>query len=928
MQEKKQTIYFHEAILREIVILVLILIVLFIAETSVTERSQGRNLHERLDSITATFSKSYEETQELTRLYNTAMKAKAASLAYLLDHSDEYNAINVSDLCSLYDVQKIYVEDRSFDHYDSDEYRFYRALREDGQYVTIQQSVNELDAILNEVYTQNKILQNMVNLDDMFFIVTTSSGEIVYYPDDSYIGKHISALGIEMSDLDLESATWLRLAGRSYYISSIENKELNITLSCGIDVSDMTRNSYIAVGILNIAIVIVFTVMVAYAYFCRQEEAENGNTRVDSHEIVKRKMKIFMAAGLLLIAIVTYYVQTLFALSLHSLDVYNTRLDIESNLEEAENSTEQLTAIYNNRYLNEAQIVSHILSSNPELRTKRNLADLSEIFGFQYIMMFDPNGVEYLSDSNIFGFVISDDPEDQSYSFNVLKYGIPYYIQEAREDDLTGEYHQFIGVATKDENGKNDGFLQIAVSPDILERALEDLSFEHILSNAVSVSSDTVFALDKSDDRVIYTSDGQNIVGELALDVGLREEQIRTRYLGYVQFGVKKYYADSFDTSDSFIYICSDPSLLFGGRWTMTIFTVIVCALGMIAYSLYFNSQEVVVHRRTADDQYVAVTTADGVSKRTLNIVARVLGSRTEWHAKTPEEKTGRIIGLASSVIAVTVILAYAFRDLLFTDDSIFGFVFSNRWSKGFNVFALTEVFIFLSIYGLFMAFFVKIMDQIISVVSPKAETLCRLIKSFVRYVGSIAVAYRALTLFGFDSASLLASAGILTLVIGLGAKDLITDILAGMFIIFENEFQVGDIIEVGGFKGRVVEIGIRSTRLVNTKQDVKSVSNRDLTNIVNKTRINSYCDVIVSVNVNEDINAIEKMLNEELPKIKDKCPYILSGPTYGGVDDMSGSEMKLSIRTECLEARKFEVRTVVNREIKNLFDKYGFKLG
>ena len=182
--------------------------------------------------------------------------------------------------------------------------------------------------------------------------------------------------------------------------------------------------------------------------------------------------------------------------------------------------------------------------------------------------------------------------------------------------------------------------------------------------------------------------------------------------------------------------------------------------------------------------------------------------------------------------------------------------------------------------------------------------------------------------MFGFDSASLLASAGLLTLVIGLGAKDLITDILAGMFIIFENEFQVGDIIEVGGFKGRVVEIGIRSTRLVNTKQDVKSVNNRDLTNIINKTRRNSYCDVIISVDFTEDINAIEAMLNEELPKVKEKSPYIISGPTYGGVDEMSGSDMKLSIRMECLESHKFEVRAVVNREIKNLFDKYGFKLG
>ena len=167
-----------------------------------------------------------------------------------------------------------------------------------------------------------------------------------------------------------------------------------------------------------------------------------------------------------------------------------------------------------------------------------------------------------------------------------------------------------------------------------------------------------------------------------------------------------------------------------------------------------------------------------------------------------------------------------------------------------------------------------------------------------------------------------------MTLVIGLGAQDLITDILAGLFIIFENEFQVGDIIEVAGFKGRVIEIGIRTTRLVNNKQDVKSVNNRNLTRIVNKTRRNSNCDILISVGFDQDINAIEAMLKEELPKVAEKCPYIISGPTYGGVDDISGGDMVLSIRTECLESRKFEVRTTVNKEIKELFDRYGFKLG
>ena len=334
------------------------------------------------------------------------------------------------------------------------------------------------------------------------------------------------------------------------------------------------------------------------------------------------------------------------------------------------------------------------------------------------------------------------------------------------------------------------------------------------------------------------------------------------------------------------------------------------------------------IERDPESDPYLDVYTADGEKKRNLNIVSRVFHMRTEWKHKTPEEKTLRILRFIVMVIGLSMGVAYLLRDTIFTEDTIFGFIMSNRWNRGFNLFSMTNVLVFLVMYTIVMTLIEMFLNLMVSVSSPKTETVMRILRSFVRYIGLIAAVYYSLILCGVDSRSLLASAGILTLIVGLGAQDLITDILAGLFIIFENEFQVGDIIEVNGFKGTVTEIGIRSTRLISTTQDVKSINNRNLTNIVNKTRRNSNCDVLISVAFTEDINAIEAMLNEELPKIAEKCPYIISGPTYGGVDDMSGGDMVLSIRTECVESKKFTVRTVVNKEVKNLFDKYGFKLG
>jgi small conductance mechanosensitive channel len=314
------------------------------------------------------------------------------------------------------------------------------------------------------------------------------------------------------------------------------------------------------------------------------------------------------------------------------------------------------------------------------------------------------------------------------------------------------------------------------------------------------------------------------------------------------------------------------------------------------------------------------------VRKRTPSILFRILRSRTSWQDKSREEKTGYVLNIVISLIAVSLLFAYIFRDTLYTKDTIFGFILSEKWDRGLNVFALTEVMVFVALYSLAMNVFNKIMNTVIAYSTPRYETILRLLMSFVHYIGILLVIFRSLYIFGFDTASLLASAGLMTLIIGLGSRDLITDILAGLFIIFEREYQVGDIIEVNGWKGRVIEIGLRATKLINQGLDIKSINNHFMTGVVNKTRNNSYVDIILSVGNEYKVEDIERMLEKELPKIAEKSPYIISGPTNGGMDTLDRT-MKFSIRTECSEEHKFEVRTTVNRELKKIFEDYDVKL-
>ena len=922
MEKKKISI--RKVLMVEAIILLLVGLALFWAQTQVTERAQQKNLRDRLDSITQTFTESYRQTQDVTEIYNEARMAEAQSIAYLLDHEEETDLDSLKELYDISGEEDILI---GSGYVREEGYSYFTAYRSNGQAVTIRKTDRELDAMLNNIYSSNKVLQAVVGDDDLFFIVTNKDGLIVYYPDETYIGKPIGALGIELNDLDLEGAKWLKIAKDRYFVSSIVNEPLDITISCGIDLRSMTKNSHIAVGILYAVIAVIFTIMVTYSYYAKQEEKRKSSRSADyTKEQVGKKLSVFLLIGLLLVGGVTYYIQTLFNLTLHNLKTTDEKLEVEVALEEAEHSLAELTNTYNEGYLKKARIISHILSTHPELQTKEELAKLTDIFKLQYIMLFDREGKETLSDSGIMGFEISDDPNSQSYAFRVLNYGIPYVVQEARPDDLTGEYHQFIGVTMTNAEGEYDGFLQIAVSPEKLQDIIEEVSFSNVLANAVTGSGDVIFAVDKDSGRFIYAPDSK-IIGEAAVDLGMTADQLRNRYYGGITVNGTNYFADCLEKDNTFIFLAARASTLFSGRITMTVFTLLITAANMVFYALYFNRHDVMEIESTLNDPYVEVTTPGGHKKRTLNIVSRVLGDKTAWIDRTAEEKTSAVVQMVIGLFATGFLVAFLFRNVIYTEDTIFGFLLSPKWKRGLNVFSLTIVLIAISIYILAMAIVNRLMNALITVVGPRNETRFRLLKSFIHYVTILFLLYYCLTLFGMDTQSLLASAGLITVFIGLGAKDLITDILAGLFIIFEREFQVGDIIEVGGFTGRVIEIGIRSTRIISFTQDVKSINNRNLTNIINKTRQNSNFIIQISIPLDQDLSDVEEVLKNELPKIAEREPNIISGPEYFGVIEIANGMMKLGIRTECAEMKKMEVRAAVNREIKNLFDDHGFKM-
>lgn len=210
---------------------------------------------------------------------------------------------------------------------------------------------------------------------------------------------------------------------------------------------------------------------------------------------------------------------------------------------------------------------------------------------------------------------------------------------------------------------------------------------------------------------------------------------------------------------------------------------------------------------------------------------------------------------------------------------------------------------------------------------SDRTKTVVSLLDGFVKYGAAIAVIIYVLKACGVNTEALIASIGILALIVGLGAQSLIADIIAGMFIIFENEFNTGEIISIDGFRGEVIEIGIRTTKLLDAAGNIKIMNHSDIKNIVNLSREPSLAVVDVDFPYDVPIEFIEKLFDEKFAGLKEKIPGIITGPFYKGVTEYKDSNVTVKIVATCLESDRFQVQRDLLREYRAIITAEGIDI-
>ena len=203
-----------------------------------------------------------------------------------------------------------------------------------------------------------------------------------------------------------------------------------------------------------------------------------------------------------------------------------------------------------------------------------------------------------------------------------------------------------------------------------------------------------------------------------------------------------------------------------------------------------------------------------------------------------------------------------------------------------------------------------------------RGKAIVDIICSLIKYAAIIVLLFFILKTVGVDTAAILAGIGILGLVVGLGAQPLIADIIAGLFIVFEKVFDVGDIIVVDGFRGTVKEIGIRTTQIEDIGGNIKIINNADLKTVINMTNQLSLAVCDIGIEYGESLERVESILKAHLDEVKAAIPDIKEGPYYRGVSELGDSAVVIRFVAQCDEDVRYQVERDMNRQFKLLFDK------
>lgn len=590
-------------------------------------------------------------------------------------------------------------------------------------------------------------------------------------------------------------------------------------------------------------------------------------------------------------------------------------------------------------YIEYGEHISEILSTYPQLRDGAILEELAARINASSITLYDRTGKEVVSSDGYIDMELGTDAESTTYDFRRILNGVPNIVHEAEKDETTGLTQVRIGIRTDDiEVPGKYGVIMISLDPALMEQA----AAEEIGSTLRYMSEEeTMLWIAQSGSGTILAASDSELIGRDIYSIGMGENDLAAGLMKSVYLENGPYYvlssllddqviaegAKRFDQSVAF-YAVSMNVTNYGILYTVAN----CCVLFVLVYAILAWY----ILREYTDEFYDScknngmAAAKEGIpanetagSKRSL--WRHLFGPGSHWDTRRPEQK-GLIVMeafLAMFLLQQIPILSNIGK----SQDSLYYYILKGFWERGINLFAVTRILVL----GGEMILFVLIVSFVLQLIGrqfgAKGWTICRLIANVVKYMTLASFIGLSLYYLGMDKTTLLAALSILSLAVSLGSQSLVADIIAGISIIMEGVFDVGDYVEIGSRSGKVLEIGVRTTKILCPGNDIMVIGNKEINTVINKSRRNTVFSIPIIIHTEYRLDSIREMLERELPEIGSKNSIILSGPTFEGLTKIKNGKMTLSIAAECRQADVGKAKLYVTSELQKLFTRNGIKI-
>lgn len=208
-----------------------------------------------------------------------------------------------------------------------------------------------------------------------------------------------------------------------------------------------------------------------------------------------------------------------------------------------------------------------------------------------------------------------------------------------------------------------------------------------------------------------------------------------------------------------------------------------------------------------------------------------------------------------------------------------------------------------------------------------REKTLMKLLENALAYIVYFSAIIAVLSAVGIEITGLLAGAGVLGLAVGFGAQSLVKDVISGFFIIFEDQFSVGDYVRIGEAEGTIEEIGLRTTKLSAYGGEIHILPNGNITEVINYSINNSLAIVDIRVAYETDILRAENLIEQFIAGLSVGYEELISPPTLIGIQDLAASEVVFRITAETVPVMQWAFARKFRKDLKIFLDEHDIEI-